>query len=344
MKHLNRIMAAATASVAAVALAAIPVTSSASTSAPPSAALIRAVSTTRALFNQTYNWAGYEARATHPNTDPMKAIGATFTIPKTGNCAKSLSYDGRTTPVYSEAAMWAGLGGDNDPQLEQAGIVMACATKNGPAAYLAFSEMLPAQQTVQLTNGTGQLETLDGNWITPQAGDTIVVIVQDVANTLAGTPAYQYYGAPAGHNFTMQVSDTTQDAEWFSSAWVPQAAAPSADQPNIAAEPTAEVITEAVSGGLDNPSHFGVADTGTVDYHDLFATDYGDTWHGLSSYSGQWKTKSLTVGSQLLQKTLLGISYPSYVYQVFGVTPLHNQTGDQATLGAGDHAFSTYWG
>ena len=83
--------------------------------------------------------------------------------------------------------MWAGLDGDNDAQLEQAGIVTVCATKNGPPAYGAFSEMLPAQQTIQPTNGTGQLVTPDGNSITPKAGDTINVIVQDVANTVAGT-------------------------------------------------------------------------------------------------------------------------------------------------------------
>ena len=349
----------ATAAVAAAALA-LPAAASANRAPPPQhaapvTALQHAAPVTSALFGQNGGWAGDVAHATHPKTDPMRVIAAQFTIPPV-NCAKSLSYDGRTFPVYSEATMWAGFGGYNDAQLEQAGILVVCGTKTSDPVYGAFSEILPAQDHIMLTPGpdgkkpTGQLVTADGKWITPTAGDTIDVVVQDLANTVTGTKPYLYDGAPAGHNFELQVIDESQgDAQWISTGWSPQTAAPSATKPNPDAENTAEVITEAVSGGLDAPKHIGIADVGPVTYHNILATDYGKDGglygadaHGLSTSPGLWTTKGMTVGGAWVVATFRGAPYFKYVPGIFAISKLTNINGDYPQYGAGDHAFTTY--
>lgn len=336
---MNRIIAAAAATLTAAALAAIPVAASATTRGPPPPPAVHVAQ----AAGLTDNWAGYIATATHPKTDPMRVVSAEFKVPHV-SCANSIQYDGKHQ--LSEATMWAGLGGvdKNKDTLEQAGIIIICTSKTATPLYGAWWEILPQYQSTQLTpisqGGTVTAGGLSGGTRpTILPGDDITVIIQDNANSVAGTAPYQYNGAPAGHSFDMYIGDSTAgDSSWELPGWGLQQAATNPAKPYVGDETTAEVVTEAVTGGIDAAAHIGIVDTGIITYHNILATDYTNagTYHGLSTNPGVWSTSSVKVGPEFTLK-------PFQIYpRISSVTHLSNIPGDYQ-YGAGYHAFSTFW-
>ena len=312
---MRRLTYLAAAAAATTVLALIPL-ASASTSAASTAPVNSSASV------QTGNWAGYVAVA-KPGIK-MHFIGAEFRLPPV-NCAKSLTYDGRQYP-YSQAAFWVGLGGyggNGHRPLEQAGIFAQCWTKHSAPQYSAFWEVLPRWKSVQTVNITG------GTRSTIKTNDLITVLVQDDANNVTGTGP----GAnqPAGYVYDLEVIDDTAGyARWPAPGYgsiTPQGTHTDADA-------TAEVVTEALSNGLDGPPHIGIADMGTVSYSMITAGSItSHSSHGMSAWK-EWSTTALTLGGESVKQ------WPWYYPGIIATGALHDSGGN---AGRGSHSFSTYW-
>ena len=276
-----------------------------------------------AAVKQTGNWAGYVAVAANPGIK-MHFIAAEFRVPAI-SCAKSLTYDGRQHP-YSQAAFWVGLGGyggNGHRPLEQAGIFAQCWTKNSAPQYSAFWEVLPRWQNVQIVPITG------GTRSTVKANDLVTVIVQDNANNVSGTGPGA--NSPAGYSYDLEVIDDSAGyAQWPRPGYVnliPQGTHTDADA-------TAEVITEALSNGLDSPYHIGIADMGTVSYSMIQAGSItSHSSHGMSAWK-EWSTTTVTLGGESVKQR------PWFYPGIIATGALHDSGGK---AGPGSHSFSTYW-
>jgi len=302
-RTLTRLAAAA---AAAASLAFISLAAAGAPAAGPAASALTAASSTPSSV-----WAGYVDTIRHPGgRNRFSSVAATFKVPAI-TCAKSIvvghpfpaSYPGHK--YWSAAAFWAGLDGGNGDadSLEQAGITGYCTGPRVAAQYEAWYQMNPHHNVVvPLRNAAGHPGTV-------RAGDTIQVSVRDTAGVTPGSPKWadpRY----AGYIYAVTLKDTTRGLSYDSGSLKLRSFG-TGRAPGM----TAEVITEAVSGGpySSGPKHpytIGLARMGVVRYTDVYVSSLATGWiYGMGMHStGTWTVAKYVIDTprDLIGVTALG--------------------------------------
>jgi Peptidase A4 family len=297
--------------VATGALALIPLALASSASAA-------AIPPPQNAYHPAKGWAGYVVTMPASQTDQFGYVAATFTIPKV-TCSDSTE-SGYKIPKgddYSAVAFWVGLGGATSKSVEQGGIEEKCATRHSAPKISAWEEMYPSQAITAVPLDRVKLTGGHGAPVTPRAGDSITVSVQDLSTGTSYKPG-QYY--------RVQILDETQNTSYDSARL-------SQSKGNASDDRTAEVVTEAIDGGpWNSPQYTGIAHFQPVSYSGITVglNGGGYTW-GIGSAeswtSALWYVHSGPVGG------LLGTLLFRHDHTLIS-------TGG---LSKGGHAFINYW-
>jgi hypothetical protein len=287
-----------------------------------------AATTSATAYTPTTNWAGYVATmpAKFGMADQFGWIQADFTIPKTA-CSDSTkaSWPFKTPKgqLYSAAAFWVGLGGVNGKLLEQDGIMALCGSKNSPAAFGAFYEMVPAAGTGSATGVTLYKNITSrghGKSVVIHAGDRIVTDTWDYSTESEATGhTYQ-----PGQEYRFQVTDLTQGN---AQSIIPLQ---SFGTGVLGSDNTVEVVTEAINGGpWHGPKYTGIAHFQPVSYSGItLGLNGGGYTYGISS------AESWTSALYYVHGGVGGL---------FGLSKWNHTLISTGGLSKGGRAFTNYW-
>ena len=318
MNRTIRSLVAATAATAALSLITLAAAST-SAAARPAASPLTASSTTKSLV-----WAGYVDTMNHPGGyNRFKSVQATFKVPAI-NCSKSIVV-GHPWPArypghkyWSAAGFWVGLdGGENDTaNLEQTGITGYCTGPKAAAQYEAWYQMDPQLYVII------PLKDAKSHQGTMRVGDTIHVQVWDTAGVDPRSPKWANLKY-AGYIYSVGIQDTTRGISYYSNGLKPRT-----NGYGRAPDMTAEVITEAVSGGPYSTAKYtiGLAKMGTVNYTDVYVSSFATGWiYGINMHSNWvWSASKYSVNQP---RTLIGVT----------------ALGGSAANAGSSSPFSTYW-
>ena len=294
---MRRLTYLAAAAAATSALALIPLALASSASA----------ATTSPVYSGTHSsgdWAGYVDTARPAKKgQPANLVGfvyVSFTVPSI-NCAKSVigpheasaGFRKANGNVYSAVSFWVGIDGANGLNpLEQAGITGICHSKTAAAVYDPYYQI-----AANLNEPGNDLPLSFGDPV--KAGDHIVVSVRDDALG-AGAPA----GLKPGTTYGIRITDLTKYGEYWSGNETTPANAPDA---------TAEVITEAVSGGpYVSKNAIGLAAFSQVTYNQGETGTFTSGGSDSLSSNTFWTVQKWVVDGGLIATGSLGTNANGY--------------------------------